>query len=215
MPAEITLFYAPGACSLAPHIALEETGSPFRATAIDTKGGEQRRPAYLKINPKARVPALLVDDWALTENPAILQFIARSFPEARLWPEGPRDAARATEWMAWLSSTIHVAYAHMRRAERYANTEPALEEVRAKGRESCDALWPAIERAFGDGPWALGDAYSVVDAYLMVFWTWGHGPGLRFDMHRTCPKWTAQAIRMASRPAVQRAFRREALDLPR
>ncbi len=215
MQADITLFYAPGACSLAPHIALEETGNPFQAVAIDTKDGEHRRPAYLKINPKARVPALLVDGWVLTENPAILQFIGRTFPDARLWPEDPRGGARATEWMAWLSSTIHVAYAHVRRAERYASTDSALQDVRAKGQESCGALWPTIEHAFGEGPWALGDAYSVVDAYLMVFWTWGNGPALGFDMPRMCPRWTAQARRMAARPAVQRAFRREALDLPR
>lgn len=214
MPTDLKLFYAPGACSLAPHIALEETGVPFQAIAIDTKNGEQRRAPYLAINGKGRVPALAIDDWALTENPAILQFIGRAFPEARLWPEDPRAAARATEWMAWLSSTIHVAYAHMRRAERYATSEQALEDVRAKGRESCEALWPAVESAFGAGPWALGGAYSVVDAYLMVFWMWGRGPALGFDMPGRFPRWTAQARRMTSRPAVERAFRREALDLP-
>lgn len=214
MPNEIKLFYAPGACSLAPHIALEETGVPFQAVPVDTAAGEQRQPDYLRINPKGRVPALLVDGWALTENPAILQFIGGAFPEARLWPGDPRAAARATEWMAWLSSTIHVAYAHMRRAERYATSEQALADVRAKGRESCEALWPAVESAFGAGPWVLGEGYSVVDAYLMVFWMWGRGPALAFDMPGRFPRWTAQARRMASRPAVGRAFRREALDLP-
>ena len=214
MPTDLKLFYAPGACSLAPHIALEETGVPFQAILVDTRAGEQRRPEYLKINPKGRVPALLADGWALTENPAILQFIGRAFPDARLWPEDPRAAARATEWMAWLSSTVHVAYAHMRRAERYATSEQALEDVRAKGRESCEALWPAVESAFGAGPWAVGGDHSVVDAYLMVFWMWGKGPVLGFDMPRRFPRWTAQARRMAARPAVERAFRREALDLP-
>ena len=214
MPTDLALFYAPGACSLAPHIALEETGVPFTPVAIDLKTGEQRRPGYLEINPKGRVPTLRVDGWALTENPAILQFIGRAFPEARLWPEDLRAAARAAEWMAWLSSTVHVAYAHMRRAERYATSDQALEDVRAKGRESCAALWPAVEAAFGAGPWALGDRYTVVDSYLMVFWTWGRGPALGFDMPSLFPRWTAQARRMAARPAVERAFRREGLDLP-
>ncbi len=214
MPTSLRLFYSNGACSLAPHIVLEETGIPFEPVRVDMASGQQRSPEFLRINPKGRVPALAVDDWVLTENPAILQFIARSHPDSGLWPETLPDQARVAEWLAWIASTVHVAYAHVRRAERYADSEPALAEVRAKGLLTCRDLWRAIDTRLGEGPWAIGERYSVADAYLLVFWTWGRGSVLQFDMARDVPHWTAHALRMAERPAVQRAFRREGLTLP-
>ena len=87
----IKLFYAPGACSLAPHIALQETGAPFEPVKIALPQGEQKTPAYLAINPKGRVPALVTDRGTLTETPAILMFICQSFPLAGLAPA--QDAA--------------------------------------------------------------------------------------------------------------------------
>lgn len=214
MPTSLRLFYSNGACSLAPHIVLEETGIPFEPVRVDMASGQQRSPEFLRINPKGRVPALAVDDWVLTENPAILQFIARSHPDSGLWPETLPEQARVAEWLAWIASTVHVAYAHVRRAERYADSEPALAEVRAKGLLTCRDLWRAIDTRLGGGPWAIGERYSVADAYLLVFWTWGRGSVLQFDMARDVPHWTAHALRMAERPAVQRAFRREGLTLP-
>ncbi|MEP9402802.1 glutathione S-transferase family protein [Sphingomonas silueang] len=214
MSTTFRLFYSNGACSLAPHIALEETGAPFEPIRIDMAAGEQRRPEFLRINPKARVPALAVDDWVLTENPAILQFIARSFPDAGLWPAQLRDQARVAEWLAWIASTVHVAYAHVRRAERYADSAAALADVRAKGLATSRDLWGAVDARIGEGPWAIGKHYSVADAYLLVFWTWGRGATLGFDMANDFPQWTAHALRMAQRPAVRRAFAREGLALP-
>src|SRR5215218_5794285 len=84
---QLKLFYSPGACSLAPHIVLEETGADYEPVRVALAKGEQRTPEYLKINPKGRVPALADGDWVLTENPAILRYLARSFPAMRLWPE--------------------------------------------------------------------------------------------------------------------------------
>lgn len=211
---DIKLFYANGACSLAPHIALEETGTAYEPVLIDTKAGEHRQADYLRINPKARVPALAIDDWVLTENTAILPFIAHAFPEARLWPDRVREQARVLEWLGWLASTIHVAYAHVRRAERYATSDAALQDVRAKGLDTCRDLWRAVDARIGQGPWAIGQDYTVADAYLLVFWTWGRGPALGFAMAEDFANWTAHARHMAQRPAVQRAFRREMLDLP-
>ncbi len=214
MPSSFRLFYSDGACSLAPHIALEETGAAFEPIRVDMTSGEQRSPEFLRINPKGRVPALAVDDWVLTENPAILQFIARSFPEAGLWPEQLREQARVTEWLAWIASTVHVAYAHVRRAERYADGEAALDDVRNKGLQTSRDLWQAVDSRLGDGPWAIGEHYTVADAYLLVFWSWGRGSFLGFDMATDFPHWTAHAQRMRLRPAVQRAFQREGLALP-
>lgn len=205
---DLKLFYAPGACSLAPHIALEEAGQPFIPVRVDTKGGEHRQPGFLRINPKARVPALAIDDWVLTENPAILQFIARSYPDAALWPDQPRDQARAAEWLAWIASTVHVAYAHVRRAERYAASEAALQDVRDTGRAASLTLWRDVETKLDAGSWAMGEQYTVVDPYLLVFWQWGAGPVLGFDMDQF-PRWTTHTQRMLQRPAVQRSLERE------
>jgi glutathione S-transferase len=213
--ARLTFYYSPGACSLAPHIALEEAGAQYEPVRVDFSRHEQRSDTYLAINPKGRVPALADGGWVLTENPAILRFIARRHPDAGLWPQEPRDEARCAEWLAWIASTIHVAYAHVRRAERYATDPTAIEDVVAKGKETCRALWRDVDgRLAGLGPWALGERYSVADPYLLVFWNWGRGPYLGFDMEAEMPHWTAHARRMAERPAVQRIFQREGLTLP-
>jgi glutathione S-transferase len=219
----LKLFYSPGACSLAPHIALEEAGAVYTPVLVDFKAAEQQSPAYLKVNPKGRVPALVTSDargdWTLTENPAILQHIAQSHPTAKLWPTDLPAQARCLEWMAWLSSGVHVTYAHVRRAERYATNEVALADVRAKGLKSTRAIWGDVEAklaaqaASGTGPWIAGEQFTVADPYVFVFWTWGRGPHLAYDMAKDFPAWTAHARRMLARPAVQRVMAREGLPL--
>ena len=206
---ELTLFYANGACSLAPHIAMEETGVAYTPTLVDTPGGEQYRPAFLTVNPKSRVPALRIDDWVLTECPAILSYIAQAFPSAGLWPAALPDQVRAMEWMGWMASTVHIAYAHIRRAERYATGDEALANVRAQGQLTARAAWQAVEQRLRPGAWAVGDAYSVVDPYLLVFWLWGRGAALGYDMARDFPNWTDHARRTGARPAVRRVLARE------
>jgi glutathione S-transferase len=210
----LRLYYSPGACSLASHLALEEAGAEFEAVRIDFGKAEQRSPAYLAINDKGRVPALADGDWVLTENPAILRFIAERFPRAGLWPAEPHAAGRCAEWLAWFASTVHVAYAHVRRAERYATTDDAKAEVVERGRETCDDLWQMIEVKLSHGGWAAGDALSVADLYALVFWNWGGGQVLGYDMPRRFPHWTAHARRLAERPPVRRVFEREGLARP-
>ena len=89
------LYYAPGTCALASHIALEEAGASYTAERLDFKNNQQTSPQYLAINPKGRVPALVTDRGTLTETPAILAFIAQSFPQARLVPDDPFAFAQA------------------------------------------------------------------------------------------------------------------------
>lgn len=214
---ELNLYYSNGACSLAPHIALEEAGVAYTATPVDTPGGEQYRPAFLAVNPKGRVPALRVDDWVLTECPAILAYVAQAYPAARLWPAALADQARAMEWMGWLSSGVHIAYAHIRRPERYVTGDAGLANVRAQGNVTTRAVWQAVEQRLsetGPGTWAVGDSYSVVDPYLLTFWLWGRGAVLGYDMARDFPAWTDHARRMGARPAVQRVLAREGAALP-
>jgi glutathione S-transferase len=208
------LYYAPGACSLAAHITLEEVGAKFELSRVDLAAGQQNSPEYLRINYKARVPALAEGDWVLTEAPAILRYIAARHPSTGLWPWEPREEARCAEWLNWLSSTIHVAFAHLRRASRYATDPRAIEDVGATARKTCRELWLTVDAKIGAGPWALGERYSVADPYLLVFWMWGRGPALGFNMAQDFPNWTAHALRLAARPPVQKALAREGLPLP-
>ena len=100
----IKLYHAPGACSFAAHMALEESGLAYEVTRVNLAEGEQRSPAYLAINPKGRVPALADGDFVVTEVPAILRYVSRISSGAALWPADPRDDARCAEWLAWISS---------------------------------------------------------------------------------------------------------------
>jgi glutathione S-transferase len=208
------LYYAPGACSLAPHIVLEEVGAPFELSRIDFAANQQSGAEYLRVNPKGRVPALVDGDWVLTEAPAILRYIAARHPAAGLWPWEPREEARCAEWLNWLSSTIQVAFGHVRRAARYASDPRAVDDVAATGKKTAHELWQSVDTRLGAGPWAIGERYSVADPLLMVYWHWARGPVLGFDVEREFPNWTEHARRLAARPAVQRAFASEGLTLP-
>ena len=210
----LKLHHSPGACSLAAHLALEEAGATYEAVRVNFAENQQRSPAYLAINPKGRVPALVDGDWVLTEVPAILRYVARSHPAAGLWPEDVRDDARCAEWLAWCSSTVHVSYAHVRRAERYAESAAGKAEVEEKGRATCRDVWAQVDARLAGRVWAAGDKLSVADLYLLVLWMWGRGPPLGFDMATANPNWTALARRLAERPAVRRVFEKEGLRLP-
>ncbi len=210
----VKLYYSPGACSLAPHIVLEEVGDRFELSRVDIGSGQQNSPEFLRVNPKARVPVLADGDWVLTEAPAILRYIASRHPASGLWPWDPREEARCAEWLNWLSSTIQPAFVHVRRAARYASDPRAIDDVAATGKKNAYDLWRAVEEKIGAGPWALGERYSVADPLLMVYWIWGRGQVLGFNMADDFPQWTAHARRLAARPAVQKAFAAEGLALP-
>ncbi|HET9903377.1 MAG TPA: glutathione S-transferase family protein [Xanthobacteraceae bacterium] len=214
--ARFKLYYSPGACSLASHMALEEAGADYEPVRVNFAANEQRSPEYLKINPKGRVPALVDGNFIVTENPAILRYVARTHPAKTLWPEDPIDEARCAEWLAWISSTVHPSFAHVRRPERYATDEKAKQDVVETGKRASRDIWEQVERklAARKTKWAAGDGYSVADPYLLVFWTWGRGPTLGYDMPKDFPAWTEHARRMAERPAVKTVFEREGLELP-
>src|SRR3954447_15652764 len=142
---DLKFFYSPGACSLAPHIVLEETDAAYEPVHVALAKGEQRTPEYLRINPKGRVPVLAEGDWVLTENPAILRYVARRFPAAGLWPDDARAEARCAEWLTSIASTGRGAHPHVGRPERYASDPKAIQGVVAKGRETCRDLWGQVE----------------------------------------------------------------------
>ena len=206
----IKLYYAPGGCSLAPHIALEEAGAEFEAVRLDFRNAEQRGADYLAINPKGRVPALVTDQGVLTECVAILTWIAQQWPQAGLAPlDDPWAFAQMQSFNAYLASSVHVAYAHVSRPGRYADGEDAAAAMRAKAPEALAGLFALIEAQLSDGrPWVHGDRYTVSDPYLFVMTGWVYGRAL-LDPAAT-PFLCAHHGRVGERPAVIRVLEREA-----
>jgi glutathione S-transferase len=134
----IKLCYAPGACSLASHIVLEEAGAQFELVKIDLGKGEQRTEQYLKINPNGRVPALILDDGrTLFENIGIMTYVVRAVAGgAKLIPADPFEAARCYSLMSFFASSVHVAFAHNARPERYTSDPAAYPAMRETARKS-------------------------------------------------------------------------------
>jgi glutathione S-transferase len=207
---KIALYYSPGACSLAPHIVLEELGLPYEAVKISTADGQQRSPEYLKINPRARVPALAVDGRILVENVAILAFLGGGFPAKGLWPERTWDQAQALSMMAWLADTVHPAFAHIYRAERYVSDPACTDAVKAGGRVAFGDCLREIDRLLAGKRWAIGNRFSVVDAYLLVFYRWGNRNGFAVG---DLPHYTELVERLLARPAVKRVMADEGITL--
>lgn len=206
----VKLYYSPGACSLASHIALEEVGRPYETQKVNTAAGEQRSDWYLKINPRGRVPALVVDGNVLTENVGIMTFVAGGHPEAGIWPKKTWDQAKLVSTMAWLSNTVHPAYAHYFRPERYADDDAARESVKKKGGETFFACLQEIDRLLEGQKWAIANQFTVADGYLLVFYRWGNRAKL--DV-RSLKNYTALIDRVLARPAVKKVMADEGITL--
>jgi glutathione S-transferase len=202
----LTLYYSPGACSLAPHIALEEAGATYALQLVSIPKREQQDPEYLNVNPRGKIPALRTDDGVLTENVAILTYIVRTFPQARLLPEEPIGMARCISHMAWLSNTVHPAFTHIVRPGRFATDESAQENVKATGRENAWKLLQELDRLLGGQQWVLGSRYSVADPYSLVIYGWGKLNRMPVEELKS---YTAFKGRMLQRPAARRVLERE------
>jgi glutathione S-transferase len=203
----LKLYYAPNTCALASHISLEEAGATYEAVRLNFADGEQRKPDYLAINPKGRVPALVTDRGILTETPAILAFIAQSFPAARLAPIDDAFAfARVQAFNSYLCATVHVAHAHRLRGARWADDEAAIEAMKRKVPQSVGDCFDLIEREMIEGRWVMGNDYTICDPYLFTVARWLEGDGV--DINRF-PKVRDHNARMSARPAVQRALSRQ------
>src|SRR5215472_9700413 len=162
----LTLYYAPGACSMAAHIVLEESGEEYVPRKVDLAGGEQRTAAYLKLNPQGRVPVLGLDNGApLAENTAILPYLGKRF---KLWPTDPLAEARALSLIGFFASSVHPAHAHVSRTERYATDPVAFPTIREVGLKMVHGYLKDIDGMLAGRQW-LGDQYSVLDPYGFVF----------------------------------------------
>ena len=203
----LKLYYSPHSCALASHIALAEAGAEYEVVRVNFGAGEQRKPEYLALNPKGRVPALVTGGGILTETPAILAFIAQSYPQARLAPlDSPYEFARVQAFNSYLCSTLHVAHAHRMRGYRWADDPAAITEMQRKAPTAVAECWDLIEREMMKGPWVMGEAYTICDPYVYTLAEWmeaDHVDSARF------PKVRDHRSRMAERPAVRKALAEE------
>ena len=214
------LYYSPGACSMAVHIALEEIGKPFETELVSSRGQYEgagtATEAWRRINPKGRIPALsgVAGNMGgavgvLTEATAILFYLARTNPEANLLPKGAAAEARCLEWTNWLASNVHaMSYGQIWRVKRFASDPDTYENIEAMGRENVLEQYAYIESLLSDGrQWAVPGGFSIVDPYLLVFYQWGQRIGI--NMRSQFPSWSAHTDRLLLRPAVRRVLEKE------
>jgi glutathione S-transferase len=204
------LYYAPGACSLASHIALEEVGLPYETVRLNLAEGDQRKPEYLAINPRGRVPTLVVNGHVLTENVGILAYLAGGYPKARIWPDDTWHQAMAVSTMAWLSNTVHATYGHIVRPARYVDDAASQEAVKAKAKTMFGEYLNEIDTLLKGRKWAIGGHYTVIDGYLLVFYRWGNRQGYPV---KSLANYTALVDRVLARPAVKKVMEDEGITM--
>ena len=177
----LIFYYAKSSAAYAPHILLEETGLEYKAVRIDFQTKEQQSPAYLKINPKGRVPALITEKGILTETPAILAYLAQVAPDQNLAPTDPFEFAIAQAFNSYMASTVHVAHAHKHRGARWADDPLVYEAMRAKVNANMTECAHMIEEHYLKGPFVLGDRFSFCDPYMALVTRWFRDDGVDLD----------------------------------
>ncbi len=203
----IALYFSPGACSMASHITLEEIGEPYEERPTLLPKGEHRAESYLKnVNPRGKVPALEVDGKMLTENLAILAYLAKRFPAKNLLPADPLQEAQCLSTMAYFSNTVHTTFAHFARPERFAANEASHPDVKEMARKTFFTLLGEIDGMLAGKDWIMGSQFTVADPYALVFYGWGLRIGLPMGELKN---YTAFKDRMMARPAVRRVLERE------
>lgn len=205
---QTTLYYSPGACSLAPHILLEETGSIYKLVEVNVQKGMTQHGEFLRVNPKGRVPVLQVGTEIITEVPAICWYIGAT--TKGLLPDNQLEQARILEWFNWLSGTLHaVAFGGLWRPHRFV-TEPGLHnDVQRQAKQNLEQGFNYVEQRLEGRQWCVGNRYSIVDPYLFVFCNWARAIGI--DVSARFPEWHAHARRVQARPATQKALQQEGL----
>jgi glutathione S-transferase len=180
----LTLYFAPGASSMAPHIALHEIGCPFEAVPVSFRAHENRTARFLALNPLGQVPLLVVDGRPLTEVAGILFYLAKGYPEARLLPDGAEDQARVVAWMSYIAATVHPA--------------------RRQGPEQAQRIWEITEARLAAPDWAVGGCYTIADIHLFrLFWRFFNS--LK-PPREAFPNLIGHYERMMARPAVIRTI---------
>jgi glutathione S-transferase len=207
-----TLHYSPGACSLAPHVLLLETGTPFEKVLSSTSDGTTKSAAFKAVNPKGRVPVLLIDGEVLTEVPAISAFVAAQAPDMQLMGRDPLEQARVLEWLNWLSGTMHAqGVAGVFRPYRFTDDEGAHAGISAKARLTLAEGHQLIEAQLTGRQWAVGDQFTAADPMLLFIFRMCNRLG--FALPETCPAFAAWAKRMEARPSVAAMLADEGISI--
>jgi glutathione S-transferase len=205
----LRLYYAPNTCALASHITLEQVGALYETVRVEFATNKQRSPEYLSINPKGRVPALVTAQGILTETPAILLFLCQSFPEANLAPlDDPFLLAKANEFNSYLCSTVHVAHAHRMRGSRWTDDPHAIEALKKKVPQSVGEGFVLLEKEMFQGPWVLGERYSICDIYLFTLAQWLEADGVD---PAQLPRVAAHRKVMSQHPIVRKVIEAETM----
>lgn len=205
----LKLYYAAHTCSLATHIVLEEVGADYSTVRVDFAQEQQKSPEFLKVNPKARVPALVTDRGILTETPAMLVYVAQSFPKSRLaLMDDPFAFAQVQAFNSYLCSHLHVAHAHRMRGHRWVDADDtaSIAAMQRKVPESVGGAFELIEREMLKGPWVMGEHYTICDPYLFTLAQWLEKDGV--DPARV-PRVVDHRRRMSERPGVKKAIAEE------
>lgn len=202
----LTLYYSPAACSMVSHIALEEAGADYQATLINVASGDQHSEEFIRVNPHGRVPALVTDGGTITENIAILNYIADRFGGEGSVPRGDAyQAARCNQLLGWFASTVHIAFAQIFRPGRFSPDDAIHPGIKEGGRAALTSHFNELDDLCGAG-WLAGAGFTAADSYAALFYRWA--TRVQFDM-TVYPRWKALTDRVLERPAVLRTLERE------
>lgn len=212
---KLELYFAPGACSFVPHVALEAiraaTGQAFEPKMVKLHKGEQKTPEYLALNPNGQVPVLVVDGKPLNQIVAICDFLDRSFPKAGLLPAEPWARAQALSQLAWLNNTVHPTFTHVFRAAEFAESDAAQAEVK---KVAAARFRKHLERIQGwtgaASPYWYGASITPHDAYAFTLLRWGGYAGVD---PKSLPEYLAYVERVMAAPPAAAAIERERVKL--
>lgn len=199
----LKFYYSKGSSALAAHILLGDVGATYDAIEVSIPKGEHCTPEFLQRNPKGRIPVLETPEGILTENAAILEYIAATHPDAGYVPVGTFAQAQARSLAAYLCATAHVAFAHKQRGLRWATQDDCLREMQSlvpRNMAECAAF---LESTLDLSPWALGQTYSFCDPYLFLMGRWLAAADVALSDY---PRLAAHRDAMLARPATQAAL---------
>ena len=205
------LYWDPGSAAMAPHAVLEEIGAAHELVLIDTEKGQQRSPEYKKLNPNARVPTLDHDGMIMFESAAICLYLCERHPEAKLMPEaGAPNRGLFLQWLTFLTNTVQEALMQWHHSDYYADDDACRHAVKAHSEKKLDKLWQQLDAALGrDGPYLLGDQFSVADIYLAMLSRWTRNQAKPAVTH---PNVKRCVELVKARPAYQRMLRAQGIE---
>lgn len=199
------LYWAQETGAMAPQILLEEVGADYQRVVLDLKEGAEIKSDYLEINPRGQIPALVLPDGSiLTESAAIMLQIADNHPDEGLLPKpGSVERGRVYRWLFYAVANIYESDLRLYYSVRFTTEVSCADSIKRRAREDMDNAWELLERELGDGPFLLGERYSVIDPYLLMLVHWHEQPEV---LRARCPKLKRLCDGVRQRPAVERIW---------